>query len=372
MSRSVLTKLQKHLVDDELDALVCLSPENVAYAAGFVIPSHALMRWRHAASVVTADGREAIVCVDMEETTVRQHRPDAEVRVWPEFTGDAMHTLAALLEDLGLREGRIGIELGYLSVADHGRLRDRMPAVTMVPAEPLLIRARRTKTSDELDLLTRLSRISDRAIKAALESVRAGDSEMDIAAALTRHVYEQGAQTFKLLIVATGERSELPNVGPVHRTLVPGDVCRVEIFAVADGYQAGVCRTAVVGEPPPQAGPIYRNLADCKQVLLEAIRPGVPARDIYRLYRRTFDELKLAPIEFVGHSIGVDLHEPPYLGPHDTDELEPGMVFGIEPLVYRTGHGFGMQIKDMVAVTDAGCELLSDVTDTSSPVQVQA
>ena len=78
----------------------------------------------------------------------------------------------------------------------------------------------------------------------------------------------------------------------------------------------------------------------------------------------------MPPISFVGHSIGVNLHEPPYLGPFSDDELATGMVLGMEPLVYRTGHGYGMQIKDMVTVTDEGCRLLSDATDTSRMIVV--
>lgn len=372
MGRAVVTKLTKHLADAGVDAVVCVSPENIAYAAGFVIPSQTLMRWRHAAFVVTADGAEAIMCVDMEESTVRNARPDTPVAVWPEFGGDAMATLAALLRRLGLAGSRIGIELKYLSVADYHKLVAYLPEAEIVDAADLLLSARRIKTADELALLARLSRISDTAIQDALASVRAGDTEMDIAAGLTRSVYGQGAHGFKLMIVATGDRSQLPNVGPSMRVLVPGDVCRVEIFSVIDGYQAGVCRTAVVGEVPAEARRIYQNLVECKRLVMEAIKPGARSSHVYEAYLGKFGELGLPPISFVGHSIGVDLHEAPYLSPGSEDVLEEGIVLGMEPLAYRTGHGFGMQIKDMVAVTSQGCQLLSDVIDTDEPVRIEA
>ncbi len=372
MTREVMDRLRERCVESGLDAVVCQSPENFAYGAGFVIPSQPLMRWRHAAEVVTADGREAILCVDMEETTVRAARPDVRLGVWAEFTGNAMATLAEVLDGLGLAESRIGIELNYLPVADHTELCKHLPAAQLVAADALLTRSRECKTAAELELLARLSRISDRAILDSFNAVSAGDTEMDIAAALTRSVYEQGAQQFKLMIVATGERSQLPNVGPTSRKLVAGDVCRVEIFSIIDGYHAGVCRTAVVGEPSPEADRVYRNLVECKHLVLQAMRPDVLARDVYQVFRTKFDQLGMPPISFVGHSIGVNLHESPYLGPYAEQRLREGMVLGMEPLVYRSGHGFGMQIKDMVAIEATGARLLSDVSDTDVLHRIEA
>jgi Xaa-Pro dipeptidase len=370
MPQDANTRLGEAMRRAGLDALVCLSPENVAYTAGFVVPSQPLMRWRHAATVLTADGTQAMVCVDMEETTVRGARPSLDVRVWAEFGGSAMAALAGLISDLGLAGGRVGIELGYLPVRDHAELIRLLPKLTLTAADDLLTRCRQLKTTAEIELLTRLSRISDQAIRDACESVAAGSSEMDLAAALTRSVYAQGAQQFKLMIVATGERSELPNVNPSERILQPEDVCRVEIFSVIDGYHAGVCRTAIVGDAPPQAHRVYQNLADCKKILLGTIGPGIQASAVYQCFRAKFDELGMTPIAFAGHGIGVDLHEAPYLMADAPDLLEAGMVLGVEPLVYRTGHGFGMQIKDMVAVTGDGCRLLSDVTSTDEPLRI--
>ena len=91
---------------------------------------------------------------------------------------------------------------------------------------------------------------------------------------------------------------------------------------------------------------------------------------MYEVFRNRFDELGLPPISFVGHGIGVDLHEEPYLGPGSDAVLEAGMVLGIEPLVYRTGYGFGMQIKNVVAVTESGCQLLTDVPNTDTLLRI--
>ncbi len=364
MREAIAARLRQEMERADLDAVVAVSPENFAYVSGFVVPSQPLMRWRHAMAVVQRDGGAGYVCVDMEETTVRGMAGGVPVRAWGEFSDDAMAVLAAEMAGRGLARGRIGIELGYLPAADFSRLQAALPDAAFVPVDDALDRMRQIKTPDEIDLLRRLSRISDRAIGNAFAAVSAGDTEMDLAAALTRWVYEQGAEQFKLMIVATGERSELPNVGPTGRVLRPGDVCRVEIFSMIGGYHAGVCRTAVVHEPPEHAERIWGNLVTCKHMLLDMIRPGAGARGIYDAFLAEFGKLGLPPIAFVGHGIGLNLHEAPYLAAHEEAVLKAGMVLGFEPLVYRTGYGYGMQLKDMVAVSENGdAELLSDETD---------
>jgi Xaa-Pro dipeptidase len=370
MRKEIVDRQVKAMQTSGLDAMISCSPENFAYLTGFVVPSQPLIRHRHAMVIVTADGDTAIFGVDMEATTIRRREPDTPNRIWAEFTDSAMAVLADQLKGLGLESGKIGIEMDYLPAGDYARLKQVLPKASFAPDEAILARMRQIKTKDEVELLRRLSRIADQSITDALSAVKTGDSEMDIAAHMTRNIYTLGAEHFKLMIVATGERSQLPNVGPSERRLQPRDVCRVEIFSVIAGYQAGVCRTAVVLQPPAHAEAIWRNLVECKYLLMDMIKPGASCRTIYHAFLRKLSELNLPPISFVGHGIGLHLHEDPYIG--KTPEigksgdarLEAGMVLGVEPLCYQTGHGFGMQNKDMMLVTETGCELLSDYADT--------
>lgn len=370
--------MRKEIVDRQvavmkgagLDAMISCSPENFAYLTGFVVPSQPLIRHRHAMVIVTANGNAAIFGVDMEATTIKRREPDAPTRIWAEFTDSAMLVLADQLKSLGLEKSRIGIELDYLPAGDFARLQQALPNAKFSGNEAILARLRQIKTRDEIALLKRLSRIADQSITDAISAVKEGDTEMDIAAHLTRNIYTLGAEHFKLMIVATGERSQLPNVGPSERKLQPKDVCRIEIFSVVAGYQAGVCRTAVVHEAPPHANEIWQNLVDCKYLLMKMIKPGASCIAIYKAFLEKLAELNLPPISFVGHGIGLHLHEDPYIG--RTPEigkigdarLEAGMVLGVEPLCYQTGYGYGMQNKDMMLVTENGCELLSDYANT--------
>lgn len=370
MRSEIVTRQVAAMKQAGLDAIVSVSPENFAYVTGFVVPSQPLIRHRHAAAVVTADGHTALYGVDMEATTIKRREPDQPFTVWAEFTDDSMAVMARMLEGMGLARARVGLEMDYLPAGDFLRLRKAMPHASFAPAEALLARLRQIKTTEEIELLRRLSRIADQSITDALASVSVGSSELDIAGAMTRTLYSLGAEHFKLMIVATGERSVFPNVGPTERRLKPEDVCRVEIFSVIGGYQAGVCRTAVVQKAPPHAERIWQHLVECKVLVMDRIKPGASCRAIYDAFIRKLAEMNLPPISFVGHGIGLHLHEDPYLG--TTPEigktgdavLEAGMVLGMEPLVYQTGYGYGMQNKDMVLVTPTGCELLSDYANT--------
>jgi Xaa-Pro dipeptidase len=371
MRADIIDRLTSVMKKASLDAIIVMSPENIAYVTGFVVPSQPLMRWRHAAVVLTADGKRAMLAVDMEETTVRSRLPGLDIRIWGEFTDQPMKELAALLADMGLAGAKMGTELDFLPAQDFAQLREALPNADFVGAQGLLARCRQIKSADEIRLMRDLSRISDRAINNALSQVTVGSSEMDIAGVLTRSVFELGANNFKLMIVATGERSVFPNVGPSSRKLVAGDICRVEIFAMKDGYHAGVCRTAYVRTKPDHAERIWRNLDECKHIILEMMKPGASSRAIYEAFITHLSRLGLPPIKFIGHGIGLHLHEDPYLGMYSDVPLEAGMVLGIEPLVYNTGYGFGMQNKDIVLVTESGSELLSDYTDTTNLFEVR-
>jgi Xaa-Pro dipeptidase len=364
MRREIIERQARAMRAAGLDAIVSSSPENFAYVTGYPSPTQSLMRWRHALALVTANADASLLVVDMEATTMRAKQPDADIAVWKEFAFDCMQVLADLLERKGLASSRVGLELDHLPAADFAELQKLLPSAHFEPAQALLARLRQIKTDEEIELLRKLSRIADRSITEAYGAVKEGASEMDLAAALTRGVYEHGAEYFKLMIVATGERSVFPNVGPTTRKLKRGDVCRVEIFPMINGYHAGVCRTAAVGEPPPHAERIWANLTQCKHMLLRTLKPGIGSRRVYELYLDKLRELAMTPISFIGHGIGLHLHEDPYLGPTPDQPLEAGMVLGVEPLVMDTGYGFGMQNKDMVCITETGCELLSDYANT--------
>lgn len=377
MRKNIINKVYQILTERSLDAIVTSSPENFAYVTGFVVPTQPLIRHRHAMVILTASGHQSIFGVDMEASTIALKEPDVDLTVWREFHDDPMQVLAGTLEKAGLSKGRIGLEMDYLPAGDFARLQSFMPNACFEAVERDFSRARQIKTAEEVELIRRLSRIADEAISNSLSAVREGDTELDIAAVLTRRIYELGAENFKLMIIATGERSQLPNVGPTGRKLQARDICRVEIFSVIAGYQAGVCRTAYVEEPPPMAEEIWKLMVECKYAILDQIRPGASCLAVYGDFIARLKTMNLPPISFVGHGIGLHLHEDPYLGatpalgrPGEDAHVEENMVLGFEPLCYRTGYGFGVQNKDVLHVTATGSVLLSDYTNTDKLIRI--
>lgn len=365
MDQQILSRLKDRIAAKNLDAIIAISPENVTYVSGFVVPSQSLMRWRHAICIVTANGHTSMVAIDMEATTVKAHTGINNLRIYREFTEDPMDKLAEALRDLKLDRSKIGIEMEFLPANDFAKLQRVLPAVQWIAADAIFSKARQLKTTDEAALLRSLSKLTDKAIGDTLRSARIGMTELDLAGALLSHLFAGGAENYKLMIIASGERSQFPNVGPTERKLQYGDLIRMEIFGQKNGYLAGVCRTAVAGEATAEQEKIWSNLSQCKYLVMEMIKPGASCREIYQSFLKKFSELGFEPISFVGHGIGLNLHEEPYMGRYGNEILEEGMVGAFEPLVYIPGR-FGMQNKDMFCVTSGGCELLSDVTPTDT------
>ena len=111
---------------------------------------------------------------------------------------------------------------------------------------------------------------------------------------------------------------------------------------------------------------------------MDMVKPGASCRAIYDAFITKLSKLNLPPISFVGHGIGLHLHEDPYLGktpilgkPGSDAVIEQSMVLGFEPLCYETGFGFGMQNKDMLLVTETGSDLLSDYANTDALLVVR-
>jgi Xaa-Pro aminopeptidase len=140
----------------------------------------------------------------------------------------------------------------------------------------------------------------------------------------------------------------------------------LDFGGVLDGYCSDLTRTVSVGAPTPDALRLHTAVREAQRAAIEAVKPGVPATAVDAAARTWLQSQGLGEAfgHGTGHGLGLDVHEEPRIGPPRSDaasvQLEPGMVFTIEPGAYLPGMG-GVRIEDDVLVTDAGCDVLTAV-----------
>lgn len=374
MKSEVLAKQKARMKQAGLDALIAVAPESVIYTCGFVIPSLRIqgLRRRLAMTVVTPDDtKDALVIVDMETSTAkRRSQWFSDIRTYREFEQEATDLLADTLKEFGLAAGRIGIELDYIPAMDFDALQKHVPGATFVDASELFLDLRSVKTQEEIARLRKAGHAADKAHKHVQERARAGMSERDIANIITETLYSEGIQDISVLVVASGDRSTLPNVDPSDRVLQRGDLMRIDILAHIDAYCSDVARTYIVGEPTADQARMWQIMVDSLKVILDEVRPGVSSGHLYKVFADSYHKHGLTPYKFVGHGLGLSVHEHPWLSNHPRFDrvIEEGMVLCVEPFYFNGPDGY--QLEDEILVTADGYELITDQVDTSKLLRI--
>ena len=369
MSVEILDKLRTAMTAEGLDSIVIMSPENVAWSSGVMVPSQKIVRHRHAIVLVPRQQEPEMVVVDIEEGLVRENASIQEITAYNEFTQTPVLVLAERLTQRGLSQGRIGMETGYLNHQDYQQLADALSGAQIEPVDELLTTLRMTKTQDEIERLTRAGRLAEQVAYQALQSWWPGMTEADLGRVITDKFSAGGGDKLTMLSVTAGDRTPILNGGPTQREICRGEVVRIDVIGTADNYCCDVARTAVVGEPTAELQDIWQKLVDCRDLALEHIRAGVSSHSLFQEYIQKMDGWNLPTLNFLGHGLGLTLHEQPYLNRYSDCRLEAGMVLAVEPLVCFPE--LGMQLEEAVIVTESGCQLITDQFDTRQLWQME-
>lgn len=356
--KEVLAKVSSSLAAEGLAAVVAMSPENTAYLGGFLVPSVKIIRGRLVMCVVTPDDSCQVVA-DMEESYTRASTALARVRAYNEFTETPMAVLADTLKQMGVADQRVALETDFCPAAAYLELTRLLPRTEFVDAGPFLAKMRSIKTSAEIETLRVLGRAADGAHRAVAAKARPGMTEMDVALILTDHLLRNGADSILQLVVGSGDRSTHANPYPTDRVLRKGDVMRIDIYGQRSNYLSDCARTYVVGPVSQAHKDLWKRMLEARRACLDMVRPGQHTADIYRVFAEKFTSWGYRPINFVGHGLGLTLHEDPYVGRYGDWVLEPGQVLCIEPYVVFPAEGCGFQVEDEVLVTPTGYELLT-------------
>lgn len=357
MDEHIAARLRGAMERHGLDALVAYSKENIAYGAGYTVPSQALgIRNRQFAVAVNRAGRAAMLLTANELQEAQARSTLRDLRPYDEFAEEPMAVLAGILRDLGAADGRIGLEMDAIPADRWETLKRLLPRARWAHGADAFHDARTVKSPRELDLLRRAAAIAESAQADAHGRVRAGMTEQDLYRIIADRALAHGAETILMIQVAAGERSTYSNPTPGARPLRRGEIVKIDVFVSMSGYLSDTGRSIMIGEATQRQRDVWAGMQDTLAAIHAAIRPGATTGDLWRVFVETFRRHDMAPvIRFLGHGLGLSLHEEPFIAAHTNTVLEPGMVFAIEP-VYKTDDGAGFHLEDNVIVTGTGVE----------------
>jgi Xaa-Pro aminopeptidase len=358
MKNEIVKKQQEMMKREGIEALVVLSPENTRYASGTTIPSQPVMRDRKVICVTPVEGEPVFIVVNIEEEYAATYSFIKDVRAYNEFTENQMLFLADVLRELGLSDAKIGIELDFLPAEDFNTLQNALPNMEFIGIKELFSEMRMIKTKEEIEVLREIGHIAEETLIRAFEQIKSGMKEKDIASIIASEYYALGGERIQLLTVTSGERTSMLNASATDRVLKAGDLIRIDFLGTVSGYYHDICRMGIIGEPTEEHKKIWGGIVEGRKMVHEQIKAGANTKDIYDLYQDYAIKNSLMPINFVGHGLGLGVHEEPYIGKYGGIILKPNMVLCVEP-IHVIPNKVGFQLEDQVLVTETGYELLT-------------
>ncbi len=359
--RTRLERARALMAAQKIDALLLMGGTSLVYFSN--------IRWgvseRLFAMVVPVKGEPFYVCPAFEEDRAREQirlgpLPTASnVRTWDEDQSPYQR-IAQGLRDRGIVSGRIGVEETVRFVFSDS-LAAEAPALQIVSGTPVTAGCRGVKDAHEIELMRLASKVTLRAYEAAFRALREGMTQHDfgdlVAAAHDTLGFAGEAS------VQVGDYSALPHGSTTPQTIREGTILLIDGGCSVEGYQSDLSRTFVLGKATDKMKRGFDIVRRAQDAALKAARPGVECQAIDAAARKAIVDAGFGPgykyfTHRVGHGLGMDGHEWPYLVRGNALKLSPGMVFSDEPGVYIRGE-FGVRLEDDMVITAAGAELFT-------------
>ncbi len=349
-----LSRAQRATAAAGLDALLITPSADLRYLTGY----DAKQLERLTCLVVPAEGPATLIVPRLERPAAEASPATATgLRLVDHLDGADPYPLLVTALDEALGRPVRSVGLGNRMWAEHAlAIRDALPTrVRHRLAGPVLRELRSRKSPAEIAALAEAGAAIDAVHSRMGEWLRAGRTEAQVGADIAGAILEQGHTSADFVIVAAGPDAASPHHETSDRMIEPGDVVVVDIGGtMPSGYCSDSTRTYVVGGPPPADFlEYYEVLRAAQSAAVAAVRPGVTAESIDAVARDMLADAGFGEffLHRVGHGIGLDGHEDPYLVAGNRTPLEPGMTFSIEPGVYLAGR-HGARIEDIVACVD--------------------
>src|SRR5271156_2356130 len=354
-----MSQAQKKMAEAQppFDALFLAPGTTLYYFTGI----HWGLSERLLSLVIPKSGQPILVVPAFEEGRLRERlKFPIEIRTWQEDQSPTK-IAAAALADRNIRTGQIGVEeTAAFTFYDH--FRQAAPAITFVSADPITIACRSHKSPHELELMRIACGATFDVFAAVFACLKEGVSQDDLG-----HLVEAGFAKMNLrggALTLIGESSALPHGTLKPRTLKPGDVVLIDGGCTVEGYESDVTRTGVLGAPSKKIKEVFEIVRQAQNAALDAARAGKLSGTVDDAARAVITKAGYGPdykffTHRLGHGIGLDGHEHPYLVRASTTLLEPTMTFSNEPGIYIPTE-FGLRCEDdMVITPDGPAQLLT-------------
>ncbi len=355
-------RLVERLAASKADGLFLFQGSNLLGFCGLPLgPSDRLV-----CGLLNRDGRAAVVLPAFEAELAGGCTGVDLVAAWEEHE-DPFAVVSRTARTLGLDSGRILLD-GHTWLDTFAALKAALPKATLEQDGDVIEAVRITKHPAEIEAIRAACEDTARVHAFIEPQLRAGVSEVDLWEEAARHLRRTGVNV-NCLLVQAGCTASVPHAPAGARLTTEGDVVVVDCVCARNGYHGDLTRTFAIGQPPEEARTAYRAVRAAQQAAMELIRPGASCETVDAAARSVIARAGLDRYftHRLGHGIGLDGHEPPYLRQGNRQTLEPGMCVTVEPGVY-VPERFGIRIEDVVAVTGTGCEILSkDLATDVSP-----
>ena len=351
----------------QLDALVLVPGGNLYYTLGV----KQRLTERPNVYVIYPDQTIFALLPAIEVASFRSAWPEAAVVPWTdrEGYGAGANQLGAFLRERSRhRVPKVGVEYLNLRMVERELLLRGIGEVELVPAEPVLESLRMIKTADELENMRQSCRIVEAALERVISRFECGMTEKQVSNMLKIEMLQLGSEELPAEpVVASGPRTSHAHTKTSDRAINKGDVLLIDVGARYHGYVSDLTRTFFVGKPPEEFLRLHQLDLEVRRHTLATIKPGVPIGDVDQAAHDYVDSAGYGPCfqARVGHGIGLDAHEQPYIVRGTTAHLKPGMTFTVEPGIFIEGK-WGVRTEENVAVTETGVEVL-----TSFPIELR-
>jgi Xaa-Pro aminopeptidase len=351
-------RAQATLRERRLEALLVGPSADLFWLTGY----RALASERMTLLVVPAEGDPTLLVPELERARAEASGAGEAVAIesWGETEDPTTRVLAVARRSGCSTNGAYAVQdqLWSLFLV---RLQDVLPHATWREGGLVTRVLRIRKAPEEIDALTLAAAAIDRVHEQLPEMLAPGRSEREVGRDVADAILEEHDEV-SFVIVASGPNGASPHHETGERVLQEGDAVVVDIGGVRNGYCSDMTRNYVVGAASDGYRAVHDIVEEAQAAGVEAVRPGVTAESIDRACRAIISEAGYGDrfVHRTGHGIGVEGHEHPYLVEGNSEALEVGMAFSVEPGIYIPGR-FGARIEDIVVVTEDGGRRLNKV-----------